>query len=82
MYLGILVSDSLSCCFRLYMGGCLRGLVVCMCVFPQLIGPPVLFQVTYIGGAAMSLFLDGELALSVCSLVEAAAARLPGVKGR
>lgn len=65
------------------------GLVVCMCVFSQLIGPfppstrfTILFQVIYIGGAVMFLFLDGEPALPVCSLVEAAAVRLPGVKGR
>ncbi|KAI9516688.1 hypothetical protein NQZ68_013745 [Dissostichus eleginoides] len=37
----------------------------------------ILFQVIYIGGAAMSLFSDGERALPVCSLVEAAAVRLP-----
>ena len=64
-------------------------MVVCMCVFSELIrssAPPpqstILFQVIYIGGAAMSLFSDGERALPVCSLVEAAAVRLPGVKAR
>lgn len=69
------------------MGGS-DGLVVCMCVFSQLIRPhhppqpTILFQVMCIGGAVMSLLSDGELALPVCSLVEAAAVRLPGVKGR
>lgn len=37
-----------------------------MCVFSQLLfhppKSPALFQVTYIGGAVMSLFLDGGLA--------------------
>ena len=59
-----------------------------MCVFSQLIRPflpsavTILFQVICIGGAVMSLFLDVEPALPVCSLVEAAAVRFPGVKGR
>lgn len=60
-----------------------------MRVFSQLIRPlppspqsAILFQVIYIGGAVMSLFLAGEPALPVCSLVKAAAVRLPGVKGR
>lgn len=62
------------------------GLYVCVLaahqVFPTLHSLTIPFQVIYIGGAVMSLFLDGELALPVCSLVKAAAVLKGDKRGR